>query len=254
MNGRRSETLPTLVLAACAALAVGLALAVLAVVAGEGMAFVVSDHHVSIDVWALCRGTARVSFTALAVALPLGFAVAVTMRELASPALRLAVRPWLALFATMPPIVFAYMAVNVQRGVRWPMVPALTLGLFLAPFVARVCETALRNAPEGMRDAALALGATRLEAWMQILLPASARALASAVVLTLVRAIGESVIVALASPPEGPSTLAAEPIRAALGTGPTLNPQDVFVIGGLLALITVILQYGATRLFPRERT
>ncbi|HSI04845.1 MAG: ABC transporter permease subunit [Myxococcota bacterium] len=253
MSSRRSEILPTAVLAGCAALAVGLAVAVVAVVAGESIGFAFGDHHVSVDVWALCRGTLTVSFLALAVALPLGLTMAVTLRELASPALRLAIRPWLALFATMPPIVFAYLAITVQRGVRWSQIPALTLGLLLAPFVARVFDTALRNAPEGMRDAALALGATRLEAWLHILLPASARAMASAVLLTFVRAIGESVVVAVAASTEV-TTLAAEPVRAALGRGPPLSHPDIFVVGGVLVAATVVLHRLAMRLYPRERT
>lgn len=253
MRSRRSEILPTLLLAGCAALAVGLAVAVVVVVAGESVAFVLGDHRVTVDVWGLCRGTASVSLLALGVALPLGLSVAITLRELASPALRLAVRPWLGLFATMPPIVFAYLAITLQHAIRWQQIPAISLGLLLAPFVARVFDTALRNAPEGMRDAALALGATRLEAWLQILLPASSRAMASAVLLTLVRAVGESVIVALAAP-SGTTTLAAEPLRAALGSGPPLEHQDVFVVGGLLVAATVILQRLAMRLFPRWRT
>ena len=253
MSSRRSEILPTVALAGCAALAIGLALAVVAVVAGASIAFAVGDQQITVDVWALCRGTMTVSLVAMAVGLPLGFAMAVTVRELASPALRVAIRPWLALFATMPPIVFAYFAITVQRGLRWQHVPAVTLGLLLAPFVARVFDTALRNAPEGMRDAALALGATRLEAWLHILLPASSRAMASAVLLTLVRAIGESVIIALAAPP-GPTTLAAEPLRAALGRAPASSPQDVFVVGGVLVAATIVLHRVAMRLYPRERT
>ncbi len=253
MSSRRSEILPTAVLAGCAAMAIGLAVAIVAVVAGESIAFVFGDHRVSVDVLALCRGTLSVSLVALAVGLPLGLATAVTLRELASPALRLAIRPWLALFATMPPIVFAYFAITMQRAIHSPHVPALALGLLLAPFVARVFDTALRNAPEGMRDAALALGATRLEAWLHILLPASARAMASAVLLTLVRAIGESVVIALAVP-SGPTTLAAEPLRAALGRGPALSQQDVFVVGGLLVAMTLVLHRLAMRLYPRERT
>jgi hypothetical protein len=77
--------------------------------------------------------------------------------------------------------------------------------------------------------------------------------MASAVLLTLVRAIGESVVIAVAAP-SGPTTLAAEPLRAALGRGPALGQQDVFVVGGVLVAATVILHRLAMRLYPRERT
>lgn len=249
MRARRSEILPTALLAGCSLVAVGLAVAVVLVVAGESIAFFAGRGEVTIDVWALCLRTMSVSAVALLTSLPLGLAVAVTLRELASPVLRAAIRPWLALFATMPPLVFAYLAIALQRHLTSPTVPALTLGLLLAPFVARVFDTALRSAPEGMRDAALALGATRLEAWTQILLPASASGLVSAALLALVRALGESVIIAVASQP-GPSTLAAEPLRAVLGLSRALTQQDLFVIAAVLVVATLALHRLASRFTP----
>lgn len=254
MRTRRSELVPIGMLVLCTAIVLVLATIVVVVVGGESLAVVLDRQtHLSFDVAALLLGTLRISAIAIVVALPLGFAMSVSMRELATPALRGAVRSWITLFATMPPIVFAYVALALEHTVKTEGAAALTLGLMLAPAVTRLFDTALKSAPERMRDAAMALGATRLEAWMRVVLPIAAHGLGSAALLVLVRALGESVIVALAAP-EGVKTLAGEALRAGMGDDSTSDRHEIFLIGAVLVGITLVLHRIAIALYPRERT
>jgi phosphate transport system permease protein len=254
MSTRRSELVPVAFLVACTAIVFGLAAIVVVVVGGESLAVVFdSERHVTVNVLTLARGTLRVSSIAVLVALPTGFAVAVSVRELLTPTVRVSVRSFISLFATMPPIVFAYVAIAIERGVHTENAAALTLGVMLAPAVARLFDTALRSAPERMRDAAMALGATRLEAWTRVVMPIAAKGLASAALLAFLRALGESVIVALAAP-ETTRTFAGEALRAGMGRAPGVGPHEIFIIGAVLLVVTLVLHRIALVLYPRERT
>lgn len=194
--------------------------------------------------------TLRVTAIALAVAVPLALTATVALREIASPWMRIRLRPWVTLFATMPPVVFAYGACEVGRltGVG-PRLAGVTLGVLLAPVLTRLLDTAMRAAPEHLRDAALALGATRLEAWRQVLVPMAREQIVSAVLFTLVRAIGEGVIVALVSHGAVP-TLAAEPMNT-VAYGRALSESDIthiVMIGLVLVVVSVTLHLIAAKL------
>ncbi len=232
-----------------------LAAIVVVVVGGESLAVAFdSERQVNVGTsWRSLRGTLRVSSVAVLVALPTGFAVAVSVRELLTPTVRAGIRSWITLFATMPPIVFAYVAVAIERTSRTEHVAALCLGVMLAPAVARLFDTALRSAPERMRDAAMALGATRLEAWTRVVMPIAAKGLASAALLAFLRALGESVIVALVAPATT-RTFAGEALRAGIGQAPGFGRHEIFTIGAVLVAVTLVLHRVASVLYPRERT
>ncbi|MBC7792249.1 MAG: ABC transporter permease subunit [Clostridia bacterium] len=248
-RARPSEALPQALLVICTVLSALFGFVVLAAV-GRGM-WVAADLGAGCVPWVrLSLATLKVTAIAIVVALPLAFAATIAIREIATPTVRRLLRPWLTLLATMPPIVFAYGACEISRtvGVGAQLSP-LTLGLLLAPFLTRLLDRAMLSAPEHLRDAALALGATRLEAWRQVLLPTAATQVASAVLFTTVWAVGEAVIVALVNPGIA-LTLAAEPMNTAL-YGRVFTPLDfanIAWIGLSLIAMTLVLHRIAVRL------
>jgi ABC-type phosphate transport system permease subunit len=249
LRSRPSEALPQALLVLCTVASALLALLVVLAVARG--AYLAVQSGASTAPWIELLGTTvRVTAIAMALAVPLAFAGTVAMRELATANQRALLRPWLTLLATMPPVVFAYGALELGRLVGvGPRLAGLTLGLLLAPFLTRLLDTAMRSAPEHLRDAALALGSTRLEAWRQVLLPTAATQVASAIMFTMVRAVGEGVIVALVAHGSG-VTLAAAPMNDAM-YGRALDAPDaanIGVVGLVLVVGTVVLHRIAARL------
>ena len=103
-----------------------------------------------------------------------------------------------------------------------------------------------------MRDAAIALGSTRLEAWTHVLIPLAARGLVSASLVVFVRALGESVIVAIAAPPNT-RTFAGEALRAGMGQEPALESRELLIIGAVLVVATLMLQRLAQRIYSPQQ-
>lgn len=161
------------------------------------------------DVLPLFVGTIKVTIVALAIAVPLSVAAAVYVAELARPRVREAVKPAVELLAGVPSVVVGFFALVVMAS--WVQrafgtehrLNALVAGAGLAfatcPIVFSVSEDALRAVPSTYRTAATALGSTRAQALLRVVLPAAAPGVAAAVVLGFGRAVGETLIVVLAS-------------------------------------------------------
>ena len=202
----------------------------------------------------LVAGTLLVALAALAVALPAGLLSAVYLSEYAPAAVRRALAPLLALLAAVPTVVYGYFALRFVTPLLQGFVPGLAdanalspgivAGVMILPMVTALTVDALQGVPRGLREAARALGATRAQAVLRVVLPAAGAGIAAAVFLAAARAVGETMIVAIAAggqprltanPLAPVETLAAYIVHAARGAPPgDLDQQAIFAVGLLL--------------------
>ena len=159
----------------------------------------------------LLSATLGTSLWAMAVALPLGLAAAIYLAEYASDKARGILKPALEVLAGVPTVVYGYFALTVVTpalravfgGERVEVYNTLSAGLamgaLILPLVASLCEDALSAVPRSLREAAYAMGATKLETSVRVVLPAAFSGVAAAFILALSRAVGETMIVALAA-------------------------------------------------------
>jgi phosphate transport system permease protein len=160
----------------------------------------------------LLAGTLLVTLIALTVAIPLGLAIAIYLSEFAGPRAREVVKPTLELLAAVPTVIFGFFALNVVTpwlaalllpfGIELPQLNTLSgglvVGVLIIPYIASLAEDALRAVPNQLREGSLALGGTRLETAVRVVVPAAASGLAGAFILGMSRAIGETMVVAIA--------------------------------------------------------
>ena len=220
----------------------------------------------------LAAGTLLVTATALAVALPVGLLGAVCLSEYAPAAVRRAVAPLLVLLAAVPTVVYGYFALRfvtpqLQRVLPGladgnALSPGIVAGIMIMPMVTALSVDALQGVPQGLREAARALGATRAQAVLRVVLPAAGAGIGAAVVLAAARAVGETMIVAVAAGgearltanPLGPvETLAAYIVHAARGEAASgaVDGQAIFAVGLLLFAGTFGLNLLGNRLRRR---
>ncbi len=174
-------------------------------------------------IWALATATLVTSAIALVVAVPLGLGVAIYLSEYASAKARGVLKPVLEVLAGIPTVVYGYFALTfvtpLLRGVFgrdtveiYNLASAgIVIGVLIVPLISSMSEDALSAVPNTLRQAAYALGATKLETALRVVLPAAASGIGAALIVGISRAIGETMIVAIAA-----------------GSGPklTLNPFD----------------------------
>ena len=211
----------------------------------------------------LISGTLLTTAIAIAVALPLGLLAAIYLSEYASVGLRRWLKPALELLAGVPTIVYGYFALTfVTPFLRDTILPQLTIfnalsaglvmGVMIIPTIASVSEDAIYAVPRSLREGAYALGATKREVATRIVVPAALSGIVAAVVLGVSRAIGETMIVAVAAgalaqfdfnPLDPAQTMTAFIVQVAsgeTGTG-TLTYNTIFAVGMTLFLMTLIL-------------
>ncbi len=196
-------------------------------------------------IWPLFTATFVTSFFAMLVALPLGLAVAIHLSEFASNRLREGLKPVLELLAGIPTVVYGYFALTVVTpllrsligtelvGVYNTLSAGLVMGILILPLVASMCEDALSSVPRSLREGAYAMGATKLETAVQVVVPAAFPGIAAAFILGLSRAVGETMIVALAAG-AGPN-FTLNPLAAA----ETMTGHIVRISGGDLSMDSV---------------
>lgn len=224
----------------------------------------------------LFSATLMTSLIAMALALPAGLATAVFLAEYAPWRLREAVKPVLEILAGVPTVVYGYFAVTTVTPalqalfgfdtveVYNTLSAGLVMGLLILPLVASMCEDALAAVPGSLREAAYGLGATKVETALQVVLPAAFSGVAAAFILALSRAVGETMIVALAAG-AGPS-LTLDPTRAAeTMTGhivriaggdisyDSVDYRSLFAIALFLFLITLVLNLVSNLIVRRYR-
>ena len=211
----------------------------------------------------LASGTLLTTLIAIAVALPVGLLAAIFLSEYASPALRRWLKPALEILAGVPTIVYGYFALTfVTPLLRETIFPTMTIfnalsaglvmGVMIIPTIASVSEDAIHAVPRSLREGAYALGATQRETATRIVLPAALSGIVAATILGISRAVGETMIVAVAAgnlaqlatnPLESVQTMTAFIVQVASGDTPTgsLTYNTIFAVGSTLFVMTLIL-------------
>ncbi|MDX1681694.1 MAG: phosphate ABC transporter permease subunit PstC [Phycisphaeraceae bacterium] len=160
-------------------------------------------------IWPLIGGTMLVTVVAMVIALPLGLITAVYLSEYAPPKLRAVLKPTLEVLAGIPTVVYGFFAlVFLTPALQWmhegfgaynAAAAGIAVGVLCIPIVSSLCEDALRAVPQSLRDGALGLGGTKFDVSVKVVLPAALSGIVSAFLLAIARAIGETMIVALAA-------------------------------------------------------
>jgi len=216
------------------------------------------DAHYGIMV--LLSGTLMSSLVALGVAIPLGTIIAIYLSEFAPFAVREITKPFLELLGGVPTIVYGYFAllyVTPALQFFFPGLPGfnllsagLVMGIMIIPYVSSVSEDAMRSVPMAMREGSYAMGATRFQTAVRVVTPAAFSGIAAAYILGISRAVGETMIVAVAAgmqpnltwnPAEPAATITAYIVQVALGDLPhgSIGYQTIFAAGLTLMLLTL---------------
>lgn len=213
----------------------------------------------------LLNATFMTTIMAMLVAGPLGLGAAIYLSEYASPHARAILKPILEVLAGVPTVVYGYFALTfVTPRILQPLfgqdnvqiynmaAAGLTMGIMILPLVASMAEDALSAVPRALREGAYGLGATRLETSMQVVLPAAISGIAAAFIVAISRAVGETMIVAIAAG-AGPNFTFNPLVAAETMTGHiarisggdisygSIQYESIFAIGLALFLITLIL-------------
>jgi phosphate transport system permease protein len=230
------------------------------------------DKH--FGVLPLVTGTLLASAIAMVVALPAGLLIAIYLSEYAAMGVRRIVRPVLEILAGIPTVVYGYFALQFVTPLLQTVVPGLAgfnalgpgivMGIMILPMVSSLSEDALHSVPNGLREGAHALGATRMQTALRVVVPAAFSGISAATVLAASRAIGETMIVAIAAgqqprltlDPRVPvETMTAYIVQVSLGDTPTgtLEYRTIFAVGMLLFVSTFGLNILSTWLRERFR-
>lgn len=224
----------------------------------------------------LASATFVTSLIAMAVALPLGLMVAIYLSEYAPWGVRQFLKPTLEILAGIPTVVYGYFALTTVtpalRGIFgaerlevYNMLSAgLVMGVLILPLIASMCEDALSAVPRSLREAAYAMGATKLEVSSQVVVPAAFSRLAAAFILGLSRAVGETMIVALAAgsgpnltlnPLKSAETMTGHIVRISGGdiSYNSIDYSSLFAIAGTLFLLTMGLNILSRAIVGKRR-
>jgi phosphate transport system permease protein len=222
----------------------------------------------------LVVGTALVSTIAMLVALPMGLLSAVYLSEYAKPRVRRAVKPVLEVLAGIPTVVYGYFALLFVTPLLQRFIPDLAgfnalgpgivMGIMILPLVSSLSEDAMRGVPIGLREGSYALGATKMQTSLRVVVPAAFSGITAAFILAVSRAIGETMIVAIAagqqprltlSPLVPIETMTAYIVQVSLGDTPqgTLEYRTIFAVGMLLFVGTFVLNLVSAWLRERYR-
>ena len=283
-----SERVAQLVFTACGALSILVTLGILGVLLVESSSFfaevglfrflgdtqwtpLFDDKHFGI--WPLLSGTLLTTVIAMAVSVPLGLLAAVYLSEFAGDRTRRLLKPLLELLAGVPTVVYGYFALMAVTPLLQKLMPelpgfnmlsaGLVIGLMIVPYVSSVSEDAMRAVPRYMREGSYAMGATRLQTALRVVVPGAFSGLAAAFILGISRAVGETMVVAIAAgmqpnftfdPREQAATITAYIVQVSLGDLPhgSIGYQSIFAAGLVLMLITLIFNvigFSLTRKF-----
>ncbi len=224
----------------------------------------------------LVNATLMVSLIAMLVALPLGLAMAIYLSEYASPRMAQVLKPVLEILAGVPTVVYGYFALTFVTPLLRRLLGAdvveiynmasagIVVGILVTPLVASMSEDALRAVPNSLREAAYALGATKLETALQVVVPAAFSGLAAAFIVAVSRAIGETMIVALAAgagpnftfnPFKAAETMTGHIVRISGGdlSYDSIDYNSIFAIGLVLFVMTLGLNLLSQRIVARFR-
>jgi len=209
---------------------------------------------------------------ALLIGIPLGTALAVYLSEFAPAKVREIVKPLLELIEAVPTVVFGYFALLFLTPLLRQFIPGLTgfnllvpgivLGIMILPYVVSISEDAMRAVPSSLREGAYALGMTRIQTATRVIIPAAFSGITAAYVLGMSRAVGETMVLAIAAgqnpnltgdPREGAATITAYIVQMAMGDLPqgSLAYESIFAVG--LALFVLTLSFNLVGFYLRRR-
>ncbi|MET0340162.1 MAG: phosphate ABC transporter permease subunit PstC [Polyangiales bacterium] len=225
-------------------------------------------------IWPLLSGTLLTSGIALATAVPFGLLAAIYLSEFAPNRVRRILKPALELLAGVPTIVYGYFALVFLTPLLQAVVPGLSgfnalsagivMGIMITPLISSLSEDALRAVPTGLREAAYGLGSTKLSAIFKVTLPAATSGVAASILLALSRAVGETMIVAIAAgqqprftfDPRVPiETMTTYIVQISMGDVPagTREYRTIFAVGSALFLLTFVMNLISQRLSKKYR-
>jgi phosphate transport system permease protein len=273
----------------CALISVGTTVGIIAVLAAETAAFLrevpIGDFLFGTEwtplfstprfgVLPLVVGTTLVSLIAMLVALPMGLLSAIYLSEYAPSRVRRVVKPVLELLAGIPTVVYGYFALLFVTPLLQLILPNLStfnalgpgivMGVMILPLVSSLSEDAMRSVPNGLREGSYALGATKMQTSLKVVVPAAFSGITAAFILAVSRAVGETMIVAIAAgqqprltwdPTVPIETMTAYIVQVSLGDTPqgTLEYRTIFAVGMLLFLGTFGLNLVSAWLRQRYR-
>lgn len=208
----------------------------------------------------LIAGTLTTSAIALLVAIPIGTIGAIYLSEFASHKVRETIKPVLELLVGVPTVVFGYFALLFVTPLLQKIFPELpgfnmlgpgiVIGIMIVPYIASVSEDAMRAVPMSMREGSYAMGATRFQTALKVVTPAAISGIIAAYILAISRAVGETMVVAVAAgqqpnltfnPMDSAATITAYIVQVALGDLPhgSIGYQSIFAAGLVLMLMTL---------------
>jgi phosphate transport system permease protein len=211
-------------------------------------------------VMSLVSGTLVTTIVALLVAIPVGTVVAIYLSEFAAPRIREIVKPILELLAGVPTVVYGYFALTVVTPLLKMLIPSLggssmlsaglVMGILIVPYISSLSEDAMRSVPVSLREGSFAMGATRLQTTLNVVLPAAISGISAAYILGISRAVGETMVVAIAAggqpqltfnPLEPALTITAYIVSVSQGDidNGSLEYQTIFAVGLTLVLMTL---------------
>ncbi len=222
----------------------------------------------------LVGGTLLIALYASVFSIPIGLGSAIYLSEYASERTRRIVKPILEILAGIPSIVYGYFALTFITPLLRPLIPgmsvfnalsaAIAVGIMTIPLVSSLSEDAMRAVPDNLREGAYALGSTRFEVATRVVVPAALSSIMASFVLAISRAVGETMIVALAAgstprltlnPLESIQTMTGFIVQVASGDivhGGTIY-KTIFAVGMLLFLMTLVLNMVSRAIVRRYR-
>lgn len=233
-------------------------------------------HIGKFGIWPLLTSTMLTTLIAMLIAIPLGMAVAIYLSEYARPRVRSTLKPILEVLAGIPTIVYGYFALTfmtpVLRAIFGSNVvqiyntasAGLVMGILILPLITSMTEDALSAVPRSLREAAYGLGGTKLEVAVQVVVPAALSGIAAAVIVGISRAIGETMIVAVAAgagpnftlnPFVGAETITGHIVRISGGdlSYDSIDYNSLFALGLFLFFVTLVLNMISQAIVRRFR-
>ena len=220
----------------------------------------------------LLSGTILTTAIALALAIPLGTVIATYLSEYASARWREALKPILELLAAVPTVVYGYFALLFVTPMLQKLMPnlpgfnvlsaGLVIGIMVVPSISSLAEDAMRSVPGYLREASYAMGSSRLQTSFRVVIPAAFSGISSAYILGISRALGETMVVAIAAgmqpnltldPTQPAATITAYIVQVSLGDVPhgSIGYQSIYVAG--LTLLCLTLTFNVIGFFLRKK-
>ncbi len=233
-------------------------------------------HTGNFGIWPLVTSTLMTTVIAMLIAIPLGMSVAVYLSEYASPRVRSILKPILEVLAGIPTIVYGFFALTFMTPLLREIFgkdvvqiyntgsAGLVMGILILPLISSMTEDALSAVPRSLREAAYGMGATKMEVALQVVLPAALSGVAAAIIVGISRAIGETMIVAVAAgagpnftlnPFVGAETITGHIVRISGGdlSYDSIDYNSIFALALLLFIITLTLNIISQAIVRRFR-